>query len=75
MSKIDIERYGPTEDPATWPIVNGDSNAIHAGFDYQELSEIARQFERGYKIAIGVMLAAVFGFNAWLVWLIWFSRG
>lgn len=52
-----------TEDPVTWPL---DSEPVR--------SDSFRAFERGYKIAIGAMLALVFGFNTWLVWLIWFSR-
>lgn len=29
---------------------------------------------RRFKIACSLLLAVIFGFDAWLVWLIWFNR-
>ena len=34
--------------------------------------QAASRFEAGFKWAYSVLLALVFGFDAWLIWLIWF---
>lgn len=33
-----------------------------------------RKLARRVNVACGTLLAIIMGFNAWLVWLIWFSR-
>ena len=59
-------------------MIDGESNATHVSIVERNLwaEYEARQkmsgFERGFQIACGVLLALVFGFNAWLVWLIFF---
>ena len=54
------------------------SNMSHASIVERNLwaEYEARQkmssFERGFQIACGVLLALILGFDAWLVWLIFF---
>lgn len=35
------------------------------------MKRVIHRFEIGFVWAVGALLAVIFGFNAWLIWLIW----
>ena len=53
-----------TEDPATWPVHDVE----------REAAEYQRKIGRRIHTACATLMAIILGFNAWLVWLIWFSN-